>query len=60
VARWVGDDGWTVEVIVLNQRSVYRVRCLGYHVAYARSVEEVARHVDLASLCEVVELPRRQ
>ncbi|GAA0403280.1 hypothetical protein GCM10009530_64100 [Microbispora corallina] len=36
-----------------------RVRHLGYHVAYCATVRELARHVDLADLVEVVTLPSR-
>ncbi len=57
MARWVGTGGYTVEAIVLNDRQVLRIRCLGYHVAYCRSVAELGRLLDLADLVEVIELP---
>jgi hypothetical protein len=57
--RWVGVDGWTVEAVRLNGRQLLRVRHLGYHIAYCRSVEQVAQHVDLADLVEVLTLPAR-
>jgi hypothetical protein len=32
---------------------------MGYHVAYARSIADLARHgIDIADLVEVVDLPR--
>ncbi len=60
--RWVGTRGYEVEAIILNDRPVLRV-CQRieerlYLIAYARSVAEVALHVDLADLVEVVELRR--
>ncbi|KAA9379650.1 transposase [Microbispora cellulosiformans] len=58
MSRWVGVDGWEVAVVELDGRPVFRVRHLGYHICYARSVAGVAQHVDLADLVEVVELRR--
>ncbi len=58
--RWVGVDGWEVEVVTLNGLARYRVRHLGYHIAYCRSVREVATHVELADSVEVVTLPARR
>ncbi|GGM74651.1 hypothetical protein GCM10010106_21410 [Thermopolyspora flexuosa] len=54
--RWVGPDG--LEVVPGRQggRQVLRVLRRGRHVADCHSVEEVARHVDLADLCEVITL----
>jgi hypothetical protein len=60
MSRWVGVGGWEVELVVLNGRPRLRVRHLGYHVAYCRTVSELAAHVDLADLVEVVEMPARQ
>ncbi|MEV5412958.1 transposase [Thermopolyspora sp. NPDC052614] len=54
--RWVGPDGYEVVPGVLDGRQVLRVRRHGRPVADCRSVEEVARLVDLAELCEVVTL----
>ncbi|MFI7630292.1 transposase [Microbispora rosea] len=56
MTRWVGVDGWTVELVRLNGRPLLRVRHLGYHVAYCADVREVAKLVDLADLVEVVPL----
>ncbi|MCK2214825.1 transposase [Actinomadura sp. ATCC 31491] len=57
--RWVGLDGYEVVGAVRAGRQVLRVRRHGRVVADCSSVAEVARHVDLADLCEVVELPVR-
>lgn len=57
--RWIGVDGWEVEVVTLNGLARYRVRHLGYHIAYCRTVRQVAQHVDLADLVEVLTLPQR-
>ncbi|TMR24267.1 transposase [Nonomuraea turkmeniaca] len=58
--RWVGLDGYEVVGAVRAGRQVLRVRRNGWLVADCTSVAEVARHVDLADLCEVIELrPRR-
>ncbi|MBP2704372.1 hypothetical protein JOL79_11165 [Microbispora sp. RL4-1S] len=53
---WVGVDGWEVDAVTLNGRPVLRVRHLGYHVAYCASPSELAQHVDLADLVEVIPL----
>ncbi|MGP3964699.1 transposase [Nonomuraea sp. 3N208] len=55
--RWVGCDGYEVVGAVRAGRQVLRVRRHGWVVADCSSVAEVARHVDLADLCEVIELP---
>jgi hypothetical protein len=57
--RWVGLDGYEVVGAVRAGRQVLRVRRHGWVVADCSSVAEVARHVDLADLCEVIELPAR-
>ncbi|GAA3708112.1 hypothetical protein GCM10022224_087020 [Nonomuraea antimicrobica] len=53
----MGLDGYDVVGAVRAGRQVLRVRRNGRVVADCTSVSEVARHVDLADLCEVVELP---
>ncbi|MEV0386248.1 transposase [Nonomuraea sp. NPDC050643] len=58
--RWVGLDGYEVVGAVRAGRQVLRVRRNGRMVADCTSVAEVARHVDLADLCEVVEFPARR
>ncbi|MGA4995054.1 transposase [Nonomuraea bangladeshensis] len=58
--RWVGLDGYEVVGAVRAGRQVLRVRRHGRVVADCSSVAEVARHVELADLCEVVELPVRR
>ncbi|GLX06782.1 transposase [Microbispora sp. NBRC 16548] len=58
MSRWVGADGYEVAVITLDGRPRFRVRQLGYTIAYCRTVAELAQHVDLADLVEVVELRR--
>ncbi|MDA0636104.1 transposase [Nonomuraea sp. MCN248] len=57
--RWVGSDGYEIVLAVRAGRQVLRVRRDGRLVADCASVAEVARHVDLADLCEVVTLPAR-
>ncbi len=54
--RWVGPDGYEVVPGMLAGRQVLRVRRYGLPVADCHSVDEVARLVDLAELCEVVTL----
>jgi hypothetical protein len=57
MSRWIGTDGWEVEPIRLNGSTVLRIRHLGYHVAYARSIADLARHgIDIADLVEVTDL----
>ncbi len=64
VSRWIGTNGIEVEHIVLNGRPTLRVCWTGgrnrYIVAYCRSIAELARHVDLADLVEVVALADRR
>jgi hypothetical protein len=55
--RWVGLDGFEVVGVLRAGRQVLRVRRHGWVVADCISVAEVAQHVDLADLCEVIELP---
>ncbi|GAA3574651.1 hypothetical protein GCM10022419_064670 [Nonomuraea rosea] len=55
--RWVGLDGYEVVGVLRAGRQVLRVRRHGWLVADCVSVAEVARHVDLADLCEVIDLP---
>ncbi|MFG1941392.1 transposase [Nonomuraea sp. NPDC048826] len=57
--RWVGSDGYEIVLGMRAGRQVLRVRRHGLLVADCASVAEVARHVDLADLCEVVTLPAR-
>ncbi|PZG20433.1 transposase [Nonomuraea aridisoli] len=58
--RWVGLDGYEVVGAVRAGRQVLRVRRNGRVVADCTSVAEVARHVDLADLCEVIDFPARR
>jgi hypothetical protein len=58
--RWVGLDGYEVVGAMRAGRQVLRVRRHGWVVADCSSVAEVARHVDLADLCEIIELPARR
>lgn len=55
--RWVGPGGYEVLPALRAGRQVLRIRRNGWLVADCTSVEEVARHIDLADLCEVVRLP---
>ncbi|WP_336208650.1 transposase [Nonomuraea sp. LPB2021202275-12-8] len=57
--RWVGSDGCEIVLAMRAGRQVLRVRRHGWLVADCASVEEVARHVDLADLCEIIALPAR-
>lgn len=57
--RWVGPDGYEIVPAYQRDRQVLRVRRNGRLVADCASVEEVARFVDLADLCEVIPLPSR-
>lgn len=63
VSVWHGPRGFEVEVITLGRRALYRVtQVLGgrrWHVANCATISEVSRHVDLADLVEVVDLPVR-
>ncbi|NJP26454.1 transposase [Microbispora hainanensis] len=55
--RWMSSEGHEVDVVVIEGRALLRVRHLGYHIGYCASVAEVAAHLDLADLVEVVDLP---
>jgi hypothetical protein len=57
--RWVGPDGYEIVPADHDGRQVLRVLRDGRVVADCRSVDDVARIVDLADLCEVIPLPRR-
>ncbi|MET9338425.1 transposase [Nonomuraea sp. NPDC003804] len=57
--RWVGPRGLEIVPAVRAGQQVLRVRRYGRLVADCFSVEAVAMHVDLADLCEVVELAGR-
>ncbi|GAA4561433.1 transposase [Planotetraspora kaengkrachanensis] len=56
--RWVGPDGYEIVPAKRCGRQVLRIRRKGWVVADCLSVEEVARFVDLADLCEVIPHPR--
>ena len=58
-SRWVGPDGYEIVPAYRRDRQVLRVRRNGQVIADCLSVEEVARYVDLADLCEVIPLPTR-
>ncbi|MEU6424945.1 transposase [Microbispora sp. NPDC046973] len=58
-SRWVGPEGYEIVPAYRRDRQVLRVRRNGQVVADCLSVEEVARYVDLADLCEVIPLPVR-
>ncbi|MEU7891764.1 hypothetical protein AB0B45_02740 [Nonomuraea sp. NPDC049152] len=57
---WLGPDGMEVEHIILNGRPCLRVchwvRGTRYLVAYCWHPRQVAQHVDLSELVEVVDL----
>lgn len=55
----MGPDGYEVVPAHVDGRQVLRVLRHGRLVADCLSVEEVARHVDLADLCELISFPRR-
>ncbi|MEU6412758.1 transposase [Microbispora sp. NPDC046933] len=54
--RWVSSEGYEVDPVVIEGRQLLRVRHLGFHIGYCASVAEVAAHVELADLVEVVDL----
>ncbi|MEU4576590.1 transposase [Nonomuraea sp. NPDC023979] len=60
MAVWRGPDGILIEPIVLEQRPCLRVtqdvNGRRYLLGYCTSVKQVARHVDLADLVEVIPL----
>ncbi|MFC4531893.1 transposase [Sphaerisporangium dianthi] len=58
MSRWVGGQGYEVEPIRLDGRTLLRVRQYGVLVAYCRSVAEVASYVDLDELVELVVMPQ--
>lgn len=58
-SRWVGPDGLEIVPADVHGQQVLRLSRHGRHVADCLSVEEVARHVDLADLCEVIPFPVR-
>ncbi|TDE60343.1 transposase [Nonomuraea mesophila] len=55
--RWIGLDGYEVLPAIRAGRQVLRVRRHGCVIADCTSVAQVARLIDLAELCEVIELP---
>ncbi|WP_245647126.1 transposase [Microtetraspora niveoalba] len=55
----MGPDGYEIVPAIRDGRQVLQVCRDGTPVADCGSVEEVARHVDLADLCEVISLPAR-
>ncbi|MBO3746911.1 transposase [Streptosporangiaceae bacterium NEAU-GS5] len=55
--RWVGPGGYEVVPAVRGRRQVLRVRRHGWLIADCLSVDDVARFVNLADLCEVIALP---
>jgi len=63
VATWYGPDGIRVEAIILDQRPRLRVTQIvngrSYLLGYCATVRQVAAHVDLADLVEVIPLRRR-
>ncbi|GLX96068.1 transposase [Herbidospora galbida] len=52
----MGPDGYAIVPGLFGDRQVLRVERHGRHLADCFSVDEVARFVDLADLCEVVSL----
>ncbi|MEO3794641.1 transposase [Nonomuraea sp. B10E15] len=61
---WRGPCGIEVEVIVLDQSPRFRVTQTvcgrRYLVAYCSRVQEVAEHVNLADLCEVIDFSAKR
>ncbi|MFD9944427.1 transposase [Nonomuraea sp. NPDC059023] len=55
--RWVGPRGYEVVPATRAGRQVLRIRRNGWLIADCLSVADVAKHVDLADLCEVIALP---
>ncbi|MFI7448045.1 hypothetical protein ACIBQX_11155 [Nonomuraea sp. NPDC049714] len=62
MATWHGPDGILIEPIILNDRPRLRVTQTvngrRYLIAYCASVKQVAKHVALADLVEVIPLRR--
>ncbi|WP_285777327.1 transposase [Microtetraspora sp. NBRC 13810] len=59
-SRFVGPDGIEITPGVLAGHQVLRLHRHGRLIAECVSVAEVARHVDLADLCEVIPFARRE
>lgn len=61
MATWRGPRGIEIEVIQLDARCLYKVtqtvRSHRYLLGYCASVAEVAEHVDLADLVELIDFP---
>ncbi|MDP4501093.1 transposase [Nonomuraea turcica] len=61
MATWHGPEGIIVEPIILNDRPRLRVTQLvhgrRYLLDYCTNTRQVAQHVDLADLVEVIPLP---
>jgi hypothetical protein len=56
--RWVGPEGLEILPAVQAGHQVLRIYRHGRTVADCRTIDEVAGHVDLADLCEVIGWPR--
>jgi hypothetical protein len=54
-----GPNGFTVDWEVLDGRQVLHVRQFGYQIAYCRTPGQVAEHVPLVDLVEVIQLESR-
>lgn len=61
MASWRGPDGILVEVIVINDRQRFKisqtVNGRRYLIDYCGTIAQVAKHVDLADLVEVIPFP---
>lgn len=55
--RWVGPGGYEVLPAMRAGRQVLRIRRHGWLIADCTSIEQVAKLVNLADLCEVIRLP---
>jgi hypothetical protein len=64
VSTWHGPNGILIEPITLDRRPRLRITQTiagrTYLLGYAASVREVAEHVELADLVEVINLPKRR
>ncbi|MGW6504576.1 hypothetical protein [Nonomuraea angiospora] len=61
MARWTGPKGIQIEVIQLDDRSLFKItQTVSGHrrlVEYAATIAAITKHVDLADLVEILDFP---